>query len=388
MWKNHLAAKRAMLNCLNQTGQQSEIMSRRRSNPENKGLPARWKLYHGAYYYQVPPGLESSWDGKKTFRLGKTLPEAYRAWADRIGHQDKASNIGQLLDRYALQVVPMKEPLTRAGNLLALSTLRKVFGNLPLGVLTPQHIYQFVDKRSVKKISAAGRNIGGRTVAHREVEVLSHAYTKAVEWGYIFRHPFKGQVRLQGERPRTRYVEDWEIVECLTLKSKQKKGSVHAIHAYMRLKLMTGLARGDLLRLTAASLKEDGIHVQRHKTAGSTGKRTIYEWTPELRTAVELAKQARPALSPFLFCNRKGEGYINEETGSCHGWDSMWSRFMDRVLKETKVKERFTEHDLRAKCASDADSLEHARALLSHADARTTEAIYRRKPERVRPLNG
>lgn len=64
----------------------------------------------------------------------------------------------------------------------------------------------------------------------------------------------------------------------------------------------------------------------------------------------------------------------------------MWGRFMDRVLKETKVTERFTEHDLRAICASNAESLEHARALLSHGDARTTEAIYRWKPERVRPL--
>jgi integrase len=64
----------------------------------------------------------------------------------------------------------------------------------------------------------------------------------------------------------------------------------------------------------------------------------------------------------------------------------MWQRFMDRVLAETSVKVRFTEHDLRAKCASDAESLEHARALLSHADARTTASVYRRKPERVRPL--
>lgn len=54
-------------------------------------------------------------------------------------------------------------------------------------------------------------------------------------------------------------------------------------------------------------------------------------------------------------------------------------------LRETKVTERFTEHDLRAKCASDAESLEHARAMLAHADARTTELIYRRRPERVHP---
>jgi integrase len=58
-------------------------------------------------------------------------------------------------------------------------------------------------------------------------------------------------------------------------------------------------------------------------------------------------------------------------------------RFMDRVLAETKVRERFTEHDLRAKVGSDAASLEKARALLQHADASTTVRIYRRKPERV-----
>jgi integrase len=64
----------------------------------------------------------------------------------------------------------------------------------------------------------------------------------------------------------------------------------------------------------------------------------------------------------------------------------MWQDFMARVLKETKVTERFPEHDLRAKCASDAGSLEHTRALLSHADGRLTERIYRRKPERVKPI--
>ena len=49
----------------------------------------------------------------------------------------------------------------------------------------------------------------------------------------------------------------------------------------------------------------------------------------------------------------------------------MWQPFMDRVLVETNVKHRFTEHDLRAKVASDAASLEKVRALLQDADART-----------------
>jgi integrase len=217
---------------------------------------------------------------------------------------------------------------------------------------------------------------------------LSHAFTKAVEWGYIERHPFKGEVRLKGEKPRDRYVEDWEVIEILALKSPRKKGSVPAIQAYIRLKLMTGMARSDMLRLTVSNIKDDGLHIQRHKTAASTGKRTVYSWTPELRATVELVKAMRPVISPFLFCKRNGQGYIDEATGESHGWDSMWQRFMDRVIEETKVENRFTEHDLRAKCASDATSLEHARALLSHADARTTDAIYRRKPEVVKPLDG
>ena len=109
--------------------------------------------------------------------------------------------------------------------------------------------------------------------------------------------------------------------------------------------------------------------------------------TPELQDAINMAKAARPRLSQYLFCTSEGKCYIDGDTEESRGWQSMWARFMARVLSETKVKERFTEHDLRAKAASGADSLEHARALLSHTDSKTTRAVYRRKPERVDPLS-
>ncbi|MBA4742663.1 MAG: tyrosine-type recombinase/integrase [Azoarcus sp.] len=360
----------------------------RKRNPENAGLPARWRRTRNAYYYQVPPGLEHLWDGKQTFKLGNSLPEAYKTWAERINRPDNTKTIAQLLDRYALEVVPTKAASSRGSNVIWVAQLRKVFGEMPLSGLKPQHIYRYVDMRSMKKTGTDGRVTGGRTVAHREVEILSHAFTKAVEWGYLDRHPFKGEVRLAGEPPRDRYVEDWEVLECLALAPRRSSGSVLAIQAYIRIKLMTGMARSDLLRLTTENLRDDGIHIQRHKTAGRTGKRTIYVWTQELRDAVAMAEAARPCKSLFLFCNRRGEGYINEAAGTSHGWDSMWQRFMDRVLTDTKIEHRFTEHDLRAKCASDATSLEHARALLSHADSRTTDRIYRRKAEVVKPLGG
>ncbi|MES2126689.1 MAG: tyrosine-type recombinase/integrase [Pseudomonadota bacterium] len=351
-------------------------MPRERSK-ENKGLPQRWRKTHGAYYYQVPVGCEAAWDGKRQFRLGATLPEAYKVWAERIGQVDGAKTIGALLDRYALEVIPAKAVTTQAQNRTAIKPLRSAFAKLQLLDIKPRHVYQYVDQS------------GGTTASHREIEVLSHAFTKAVEWGYIDRHPFKGEVRLQGEHPSDRYIEDWEIVECLSLVPKRKSGSVLAIQAYIRIKLLTGLRRGDLLRLTMSDLPADGegIHVQPRKTAGSTGKRLIIEWSDELTAAVAMAKAARPVrLSPYLFCNRLGKCYYNEENGRAGGWDSMWRGFGERVLAETKVEKHFTERDLRAKCASDAATLEHARALLSHADSKITQRVYRRAPERVKPL--
>jgi len=226
-------------------------------NPENKGLPARWKQQHGAYYYRVPPGLEMLWENKQMFRLGKTLPEAYKEWAKRLDSMDKANTIGQLLDRYALEVVPTKAAATQMGNSRHIKRLRAVFGHMSLTSLEPKDVYKYADKR------------GSKVNARQEIGVLSHAFTKAVEWGYINKHPFKGEVRLQAEQSRTRYVEDWEVLECLALAPMRKSGSVHTIQAYIRLKLLTGLRQGDLLRLTESMLTEDGILVTPRKTQTS-----------------------------------------------------------------------------------------------------------------------
>jgi len=350
----------------------------RARNKENEGLPKRWQAKHGAYYYQVPPGLEALWEGKKLYRLGGSLAEAYKVWASRLADTATVKTINDLLDRYSLEVVPTKAKTSQSTNSIFIKKLKQVFGEMSITDIKPRHVYSYVDKRTAK-VSAL-----------REVEILRHAYTKAVEWGLLDAHPFKGEVRLEHSAPRDRFVEDWEVTEALSLDSKRKAGSINMVRAYIKLKLLTGLRRGDLLRLRMADIKADGIHVQPNKTKHSTGKKAIYAFTNEQgadngrQGAIAEALAARPCISPYLFCKRDGKGYIDPETEECHGWDSLWGRFMDRVLKETKVKERFTEHDLRAKAGSDAPSLERAQQLLTHASSTTTKKIYRRKPEIIR----
>lgn len=344
--------------------------------PENRGLPARWVKKNGAYYYIVPEAQKKAWDDKRWFRLGSTLEEAYATWAARVAAPERITTIGTLLDRYAMEVVPTKAPKSQTENRRHIAHLRPVFGDMALADLEPQHIYQYVDRRSAKVAAA------------REVETLSHAFTKAVQWGLMKAHPFKGEVRLESEAPRERYVEDWEIREALALPAKRTKGSVLMVQAYLRIKLLTGLRKGDILRLGMANCQDDGLHVTPGKTRKSTGKRLIYEWTAELREAIDKAVSVRPALSPFLFCNQHGQPLFEEAKGTTKGFDDIWQRFMGRLLAETEIKERFTEHDLRAKVGSDAESLERARQLLAHASPSTTQRIYRRKPERIKPAGG
>ena len=104
------------------------------------------------------------------------------------------------------------------------------------------------------------RDKRGGVIAHREIEVLSHAFTKAVEWGLIDRHPFKGQVRLTGEKHRDRYIEDWEVLECLALPIVRKRGSVLAIQTYIRLKF----AHGSVSRRSAAPGTCPAVQGRRH----------------------------------------------------------------------------------------------------------------------------
>ena len=147
------------------------------------------------------------------------------------------------------------------------------------------------------------------------------------------------------------------------------------------------MRRTDLLKLKTSDFKNDGIHITPSKTKKSSGKSTIYEWDNQLKDVVQECLSTRPVdIGPYVFCNRQGESYIKED-GSANGFDSIWGRFMDRVTSETRVKERFWEKSLRAKAGSDAESLEHARALLSHTTTKTTQ-IYRRKVEVVKPGKG
>lgn len=104
------------------------------------------------------------------------------------------------------------------------------------------------------------------------------------------------------------------------------------------------------------------------------------EWNDELRGVIDAALREEPRFRQVLICNGNGKPYTAD------GFQTNWQRLILRCLKEGRIAERFTFHDIRAKSESDAGSDQEAADRLGHGDAALTRRVYRRLPKRGRAL--
>ena len=153
----------------------------------NKPLPKRWRHRHGAYYYCVPKKVRHLWDNRTEFRLGSTLSEAYKVWAERLEleHTDIA-NMSDLMDRYLLEVAPTKSFKSQESNQHAISKLRPAFGAMLAEHIKPKHAYQYYHYAAKER---------GPTTAKHDIQTLRHILSMAVVWGVIDVNPLIGQLR-------------------------------------------------------------------------------------------------------------------------------------------------------------------------------------------------
>ena len=322
-----------------------------RKRRTDKHLPQRMYLRSGTYYF-VEYGTN------KWMNLGRDYVKAMAEYARLRGPQGPLVAMSDVIDRYIEEVAPTKATRTYNDNVKEARYLRAGFGKLRPTEIRPKTIYAYMDAR--------GRS--SETRANRELALLSHMFTKAIRWGVVESNPCKGVERFK-EKPRTRYIEDWEY-----LAFKEHAGE--QIAAYMDFKLITGLRVADILSMRLAQIQDDGIHV----TISKTGKRIVIKWSDALRVAVErVRKIPRPVRGLHLFCTRHGMPY------TVSGFSSIWQRKMKAAVANGVFKERFTDHDIRRKTASDLDDPEHAKRLLGHSNVAVTLKYYRVKPEIVEP---
>jgi hypothetical protein len=92
-----------------------------------KHLPQRVYLRRGAYYW-FPPKHEAERLGKTAIRLGKTLSEAMRQWAELAEGTTHPYTVSDLMDRYLIEVAPKKAERTYRDNIREVEPLRAFFG--------------------------------------------------------------------------------------------------------------------------------------------------------------------------------------------------------------------------------------------------------------------
>ena len=310
-------------------------------------LPKRVYLYHGAFYY-APLGGKRVW-------LGRTFREAMVEWAKLVDTPAGFDNMNALFDRYLLEVSPGKAARTQDDDQHAMKALRVRFG-----ALTPHEVdaglaYDFLRSRGA---IAPVR-------ANREFAVLRHVMTHAVQWKVIKANPLY-RLMLNKETPRTREVSSREVLIWYRFAGPM-------LGAYTALKLLTGLRKGDMLRLRKEWWSDDGLYAE----IGKTRKRLLFERTPALQRAVERCL-GRTQEGEYVFCSRRGEAYTES------GFDSIWQRRM--VLFAAAGHERFTEHDLRSKAGDDAEAAgASGHRLLGNSEAQFRRA-YQRRTQRVQPV--
>lgn len=333
-----------------------------RKRTKDKHLPPCVYFHDNAYYYVKYVNKKKKWHF-----LHSNFTDAMKIYWERFIDVDHdIYTMDQLFDRYMYEVASIKALSTYKGNIQQMVHLRTYFGAMSPQTVKAIHIYKYLDIRGNKTPIAA----------NREKALLSHCFSYAIRWGIIEVNPCT-HVKGLPEKPRNRYIEDWEFIAVKEYAKQQARYKNEAIiQQVMEFAYLTGQRIGDILKLKLEDLTEEGIKIEQQKTK----VKIIIGWSKELRECIDSRLESRRfKKSNFVFCNRDGEKY------SSTGFSTLWQRLIKSAVDNGIIKEPFTFHDIRAKASSDLKDRMHATALLGHFDPKTTERHYNRTYKKVEP---
>lgn len=351
-------------------------------------LPKGWRQIEGreGFFYRVPERVRHLWDNKQTFKLGDTEAEAFKTWFERTGGSDELDKltVATLLDSFIREHVAVyNAPGTYDSYKHLIKPLKRVFGDRHPGGILPRHMYRYMDARLQKGLSPGTVN--------RESSVMSSALNYAVRKGWIDHNPLKHAMQKVGaykETPRDRVPSADELHAFTTStytsfhrpdlkdsKSEELPICPKWLRAYIALKMVTGLRKGQML----------GINLTKHwdsKTETLTpppskgSKLTKYRGGA-LASIIRDILDGRLPVGPLFLNNRDTPVTVS-------GLNSAWRRAMHLYVEQGG--EHFREHDIRKYTASEAATLEHAQKLLGHQSPKITAQVYRHTPEDVEVL--
>jgi integrase len=273
-------------------------------------------------------------------------------------HEAKKITFADFAREYLALAKSAKAASTYAGNVREMQRLTRAFDGY-VAKMTAKEIEKYKVQRS--QTVAAG-------TVNRELALLKHMLSKAVEWGYLKNNPAK-LVRLLKEPPgRLRYLEADDIerlIECCD------DPQVPYLRPIVVVALHTGMRLGEILGLQWSNLDLKNRFISIEKTKNN--ERKIIPINDVLNA--ELTRLPRHVTSPYMFHHPDGTRLLRID------------RSFHAAMKRAGI-EGFRFHDLRHTHASHLAMkgvpLETIGALLGHKDPKMTKRYAHLSPASLR----
>lgn len=247
----------------------------------------------------------------------------------------KRHTLGELIDRYSRDVLPLKGRNSRFANVQKsqLAWWKEKLGAYTLADVTPSMIAEQRDALA-NTVFENGERRSPATV-NRYLAALSHAFTVAVkEWGWLEDNPVRKVTRPKEPRGRVRFLSD---TERLALLATCKTSNSEFLYPVVVLALSTGARHGEIM-----GLKWDDVDFKRgvitlHET--KNGERRLLPLAGHALALMRDHAKVRRIDTELVFPNRKGDKPADIRTG------------FENALEQAGIKD-FRFHDLRHSAAS------------------------------------
>lgn len=304
---------------------------------------------------------------RKYINLGQDRNEAIRKVLEMERRAPTTGTVQELVSTYLESATfAEKGPRTQDDYLRHTKEVLRVFGQMQVSDITPQHIARYLRKERKE----------APVQANREMAFLSSCFQEGIEQGLAQENPCR-QVRRNTEKPRSRLPSDADISTFLQTAAKRGAGS-ELIGVMARFAALTGRRRIEFLTLRKDALTDDGVVFTFAKTkAGDSVRHGLIGWTPALHIVLDDAASIKrpgktpPPASVYVFANRSGQAYTEA------GFKAMWSKIMTDWLSGDPTRQRFTFHDLRAYYVT--MMVERNENPETHANPATTRKVYDRR---------
>lgn len=308
-------------------------------------------------------------EGQPDIPLGSDYEAALKKWDELYNQKPRIIGTCQeAFDAWEKEVLPSYREVTRKGYAGSLKFLRPVFNTATWDSITFPVLKQYLKKRTAK------------TQGNREMALFSIIWRWAYGEGYTtLPWPAAGMERSKWKNKES--PRQFEVTDALFAAVYSQ--AAQPLRDAMDLASATGLRLTDVRLCTMPSGAEGGGLLT--ISASKTGKRVSFDLTASpVLSALVARRKAKKADHLLLLSSDSGRRVSARMLRDW--WDEAREKAAEAHPELADELRKMYLRDMRKRASDLAGSLEEASKLLQHSSTKVTEAHYRTKPTRVRPV--